>query len=243
MKKIIHIILLLVLIGFISYLIIKDKREENKNDPQNVSEIEYISYNNPNHNIEFAYPKSWGEVSIQEGNTVCPEEDTYRTSDTLHVYDLEFSFSEINLPETESFIHIGIRQYELDPENLNNCGDDFLSKLANKEIDPRIISSVLLEPIINKNGLSGIYTPEASRLNTEARQQYTFFTKKDSKNLIIQSYMSFIPYYNSPELKEIEMQFNGNMQTYLEKGLSAEKIRQKFKEFKTVAESLKFTGK
>jgi len=243
MKKIIHIILLLVLIGFISYLIIKDKREENKKDLQIFSEIEYVSYGNPNHNIEFVYPKSWGEVSIQEGNTVCPEEDTYRTSDTLHVYDLEFSFSEINLPETDSFIRVGIRQYELDSEKLNNCGDDFLSKLANKEIDPRIISSVLLEPIINQNGLSGIYTPEASRLNTEARKQYTFFIKKNSKNLIIQSYMSFIPYYNSPELKEIEMQFNGNMKTYLEKGLSAENIREKFQEFKIVSESLKFTGK
>jgi hypothetical protein len=243
MKKIIHIILLLVLIGFISYLIIKDKREENKKELQNISEIEYVSYINPNHNIEFVYPKSWGDVSIQEGNSVCPEEDTYRTSDTLNVYDLEFSFTEINLPETDSFIRVGIRQYELDPEKLNNCGDDFLSKLANKEIDPRIISSVLLEPIINKNGLSGIYTSEASRLNTEARKQHTFFIKKDSKNLIIQSYMSFIPYYNSPELKEIEMQFNGNMQTYLEKGLSAENIRQKFQEFKIVSESLKFSGK
>lgn len=207
---------------------------------QQTKEDEYVSYKSSEYSPEFVYPKSWGDVVIKKGNDVCPEEDTYRTLDTLSVFDWELSFAEMKLPNSDSMIRTGVRLYELDPKNLNNCGDEFLLKLAQGEIDPRIISSVMLQPITIGSGLKGIYTAEASRLNTESRRQYTFLINEGSIVYVLQSYMSFIPYFGSKELKEMEVKFTGDMQRYLEEGASAENIRNKFKGFKVMSESLKF---
>lgn len=202
----------------------------------------YVSYKSSEYSPEFMYAKSWGEVTIKEGNKICPEEDTYRTVDTLNVFDWEFSFDEMKLLSSDSMIRTGVRFRELNPQNLNTCGDEFFYKVATKELDPRVISSVMLQSFTNSTGLSGIYTAEASRLNTESRRQYTFFVNENSRIYIIQPYISFIPYFDSPELKEMGGKFGGDMQVYLEQGTTSESIRQKFEEFKVLAESLKFTG-
>ncbi|HEY4478077.1 MAG TPA: hypothetical protein VJB09_02280 [Candidatus Paceibacterota bacterium] len=240
------IILILALLvgGFyaLNSYIYNQKQAPNGQDILPNQETEYVSYKSSEYSPEFVYPKSWGEVVIKEGNKTCPEEDAYRTVDTLSVFDWEYFFSEMKLPNSDSMIRTGVRLRELDPKNLNTCGDEFLYKVATKEIDPRVISSVMLQPITNKAGLSGIYTIEASRLNTESRRQYTFFMNKDSRIYILQPYMSFIPYFDSPELKEMEGKFGGDMRNYLEKGITAENIRNKFEEFRVISESLKFTG-
>lgn len=242
MKRIIYIVLVLFLVGIL-FFVFKDYRNDIINNKKDNSTVEFITYQNSINGSSFTYPLSWGEFIVREGNKICPEEDTYRTQDTLQIFDWEYIFNEIKLPESESFIRIGIRQYELDPENLNACGDDFHLKIARKEIMPEILSSVLLNSITLENGLSGTYNRNASRLNTEARTQYTFFNIQNSKIYILQPYMSFIPYYNSPELKEIEQNFNGDIDEYIEKGKTSENIRKYSDEFKKMVESLNFSTK
>lgn len=241
MKRIIYIILIIILAGVVS-IVIKNNRNDIVNNKKENSTAEFITYQNSINSPSFTYPLSWGEVRIKEGNTVCPEEDTYRTQDTLQVFDWEYTFDEIKLPDSESFIHIGIRQYELDPENLNACGDDFHLKIARKEIMPEILSSVLLNSITLKNGLSGTYNRNASRLNTEARTQYTFFNIQNSKIYIIQPYISFIPYFDSPELKEIEQDFNSDIDEYIKKGETAQNIKKYLDEFTQMIGSINFSA-
>jgi hypothetical protein len=202
----------------------------------------YVTYQQSEYGPVFSYPQRWGEVTLQKGTAVCPEEDTYRSPDTLSVFDWEFSFSNLKLPNTESMVRGGVRMYELDPAHLNTCGDEFLIRVARGEIDPRTISSVLLMPVTNKAGLTGIYTAEASRLNTESRRQYTFFVQSRSGFYVLQPYISFIPYFGSPELVEMEDTFGGDMGKYLQLGKTAEPIRKYFAELATVAESLQFNG-
>ncbi len=212
-----------------------------KDAVQNISDAEYVTYKSSEYGPEFTYPKSWGQVVIKDGNKVCPEEDTYRTGDTLNVFDWEFSFPDTNLPGSESFIRTGVRTYELDPKNLNACGDEFLLKLANKKIVPEALSSFRLSSTTIKSGLSGTYNRQASRLNTESRTQYTFFVSGTSGVIhIIQAYASFIPYFDSPELKEMEQKYGGDMLRYLSAGETAENIRTHLEKFKKMAESLKF---
>ena len=214
-----------------------------RTDIEKIPATEYVSYKSSEYSPEFTYPKSFGKVTIKEGNKTCPEEYGYRTEESLNVFDWEFSFSEIKLQGSDSMIRTGIRTYELDPKKLNDCGDDFLLKIANKEIVPETLSSFRLISTTNPNGLWGTYNPEASRLNTEARIQYTFFIKQYSGIIyIVQPYTSFIPYFDSPELIEMEQKFAGNMNEYLQDGVTAENIRKHFEEFRKVAESLKVTA-
>ncbi len=243
-KKLLSTILIQIIIiaGFYFGLNIEAKlNKEEKIIQPDVKPVEYITYKNTEYGPQFTYPKSWGEVTIKEGNKTCPEEDTYRTQDTLHLFDQEFSFSQKTLPGSESMIRSGIRTYKLDPKNLGDCGQQFLWDISQNKFDPRTLSSVILTPITNKSGLSGIYNPEASRLNTEHRTQYTFFVpSKEGYVQVIQPYLSFIPYFGSPELKEMEEKFNGNMKLYIEQGITSQKIREYIKEFADLAEGLNF---
>ncbi len=240
MKKLFYSILILVLAGIVLYVLVNNKKPETTIEPDNISqtEIEYVTYKTPEQDIEFTYPKIWGEVTQKEGNTTCPEEDTYRTPDTLHIFDKEYSFSEMKLPGSESMIRTGIRTYTLDPKQLNNCGDSFHLKIAQKEVVPESLSSFKLNSIKTSSGLEGTYNAEASRLNTEARMQYTFYIMQPTDIYIIQPYMSFTPVFGSPELQELDTDFKGNMTDYLEQGKTAQNIRTLRTEFKKLVENM-----
>lgn len=242
MKKVYIAIIILVLIGVGYYLFVYNKKDV-LDISQTQSTSDYVSYKSSEYSPSFVYPRSWGEVSIIEGREICPEEDTYRTADTLNTYDWEYSFSEINLPNSDSFIRTGIRIYELDSKDLNECGDDFLLRIANKEIYPEALSSVRLNSITNENGLSGTFNSNASRLNTEGRTQYTFYVEKSfGAYYVIQSYFSFIPYFDSPEFKELEGEFGGDMDKYIAFGKTSINIRKQLKYFQDMSESLNFKG-
>ncbi len=242
MKKFIYIILILALIGFIYYET-APKEEAVVKTPSDTLISEYATYKSSEYSPEFTYPTSWGAVILKEGNNACPEEDTYRTSDTLHVFDWEFGFNQITLPGSESMIRKGIRTYELDPKKLNDCGDDFHLKIAKKEVDPETISSFMLNKATNASGLTGTYNRNASRLNTEYRSQYTFYVPQANGTIyVIQPYISFIPFFDSPELKEMEGEFKGDMLAYIEKGNTSANIRGHLAEFIKMSESLKFSG-
>jgi hypothetical protein len=206
---------------------------------------EYVVYKISEYGLEFITPKNWSDITVTKGSSNCPEEDTYRTADTLNVYDFEYAFPEMKLPNSESFIRSGIRMYELGSQNKNNCGDDFLLKIANGEIMPEILSSFRLFSITTPSGLSGIYNPEASRLNTESRTQYTLFIPKDTATgfTVLQAYMSFIPYFGSPELHELENNFNGDMEQYITKGITAAPMRVFRDDLKKMVESITINGK
>jgi hypothetical protein len=53
--------------------------------------------------------------------------------------------------------------------------------------------------------------------------------------------MSFVPYSDSPELREMEEKFEGNIDEYLEKGETSEIIRKYFEEFTKMTKSLSFS--
>ncbi len=204
----------------------------------------YASYSSPENSLEFAYPIAWGDVTIQEGNKVCPQEDTYFSEDTLHVSDSEYVFTKIKLPDSESFISTGVRLLELDPKRLNKCGGKFHYDIAIKKINPESLSSVRLSSLTNMSGLIGIYNEEASRLDTTSRRQYTYFIKSESGNniYVLQPYMVFTPYFGSPELKELEEVYDGNMAKYLQEGQTATRINEYFADFKILADGIKFIG-
>ncbi|QQR50083.1 hypothetical protein IPF86_03315 [Candidatus Nomurabacteria bacterium] len=228
-------------------LIVSIKNETiNKPDATHISESqEYVTYKISEYGLEFIFPKSWGSISLNEGNKNCPEEDTYRTADTLNVFDFEYVFPDVQLENSESFIRSGIRMYELEPQNKNDCGDDFLLKIATGEVAPEILSSFRLFSITTPSGLSGIHNPEASRLNTESRTQYTFFIPKNQSTglTVLQAYMSFIPYFDSPELEELENNFSGDMEQYINKGITAVPVRAFGDDLKKMVESLTISGK
>ncbi|MDQ3075914.1 MAG: hypothetical protein M3Q34_02200 [bacterium] len=233
----IGLVAVLVLIG--AYFLLKNKDEKPAN-VENKPEKEYVVYKSSEYSPEFIYPKYWGEVTIKEGSKTCPKEDTYRTADTLSVFEWEYAFSEKKLPGSESFIRTGVPIHEINPKKLNACGDDFLLKIAQKKVDPATISSVMLNPLTSLSGLDGMFNPEASRLNTEGRVQYTFFVTQNSRIYVLQPYTSFVPNFESPELKELDEVYKGDMKNYLNEGQTAENIREHMQEFMGMANTLKF---
>ncbi|MDQ3245042.1 MAG: hypothetical protein M3P22_01720 [bacterium] len=246
-KNIPYIILIIILLAVGSYLFLINYKKSAVvvPDSQNNSDTiaHYATFKSSEYSPEFAYPKLWGEVATLAGNKVCPEEDTYRTVETLSVFKWEFGFKGIKLPNSESVIHMGVRFHELDPKKLNGCGDDFLLQIATKKVQPETLSSVRLVPLTNQTGLSGVYNEEASRLNTESRKQYTFFVNGiGGKVYVLQSYMSFIPYFGSPELKELDGVYKGDIAKYLAEGKTSATIRNYFNEFIKLSQSLKFSG-
>jgi hypothetical protein len=242
MKNILYSILVLAILAGGIYLA-KSGKPESQPEVNTSNEETYISYKNSEYGAEFSYPASWGQVTIEEGNKVCPEDDTYRTQDTLIIYDWEYSFPERKLPNSESFMRTGVRTRELIPEKLNDCGDKFLYDIASKKLDPRILSSVQLVPTINSNGLEGFYNTMASRLNTESRTQYTFFMPRSLGGYYaLQVYASFVPVFGSSELAELDGPMKGDMLLYIDKGVTASPVREHFAKLAKVADSLKFSG-
>lgn len=239
MKKIIYVVLILALVGivFISTKNNKQKTEE----PKNNIETKNLFYKNSDSGLEFYYPEDWGNIVIKEGNKICPEEDAYSSADTLRIYDKEYSFNEIRLPNSQSFIRTGVRTYLLDPQNINSCGDEFHLKIAKKEIIPETLSSFKLNSITLESGLSGTENKKVVSLNTTSRTQYTFFILEDNQIYIIQTYMSFIPYADSPELIEMEKNFGGNIDEYIKKGETSKNIRKYFEEFTEMTKSLNYS--
>jgi hypothetical protein len=234
-NKLILSILVLILAGAGIYFAIRHKGSKG----ENAGPALYNIYSSPE-GIQFAYPKTWGEVTAKEGNTVCPEEDTYRTGDTLSIFDKEYGWSSIKLAGSESFMETGVRTYLLDPKDPNKCGDDFFLMIARGKVKPETISSYRLNSIVNQSGLTGTYNAEASRLNTESRTQYTYFVLQGDKILVIQPYMSFIPFFDSPEEKELKGNYGGDMAKYLEEGETAAPIRAYMDEFRKLAFNMKF---
>lgn len=200
---------------------------------------DFVTYQDLEYGIQFGYPKSWGTITVTPGNTQCPKEDTYRTPDTLHIFDRELAFQDTHLPNSESIIRSGILFHRLDSTKSNGCNDDTLRRLALREITGAEFSSFQLFPA-EFTDFFGVRNPQASRLSTEGREQYTFFIKdpKNSSFIVVQPYVSFIPFADSPEWKEIERRFGGNMMSYLESGTSSEPIRLFLSEFRDTAESI-----
>ncbi len=236
MKKLGIVIVGFIIVGLLYWQFVYVPQQLRSN-----SSTEYISYKSSEYSPAFRYPASWGEVHIQKGPSTCPQEDTYRTADTLNVFDWEYSFPKVVLPESSSTIQMGIRMYGLEADHPNECGDDFLLHILQKKVVPETLSSFRLMSITNSQGLWGTYNPSASRLNTEARSQYTFFIPQVSRTYILQSYFSFVPHFDSPELVELEQKFDGDIVRYIEQGATAQIIRQHLKDFHAMAQSVQFT--
>lgn len=237
MKKLIPILLTVILLGLVYWQFVYAPQQR-----RSTPNTEYASYKSSEYSPAFRYPAEWGDIQIQKGPSICPEEDTYRTADTLSVFDWEYSFPQITLPRSSSTIQMGIRLHTVAAARPNGCGDDFLLNILQKKITPEALSSFRLQSTTNSNGLSGIYNPSASRLNTEARTQYTFFVPHVSQTYILQPYFSFVPHFDSPELTELEQAFGGDIVRYIEQGATAQTIRQHLKEFHTMVQSVQFTG-
>ncbi len=189
--------------------------------------------------VSFYYPKSWGEVQASAGNTTCPEEDTYRTQDTLHLFDRELRFVDRDLPESDSFIRSGIRFYRYDPKKPADCFSQILARIAAKEMTGEEISSVKLDKA-NIEGFYGTHNERASRLDTEGREQYTLFKDhRDGSVLLIQPYMSFIPFADSPEWEEIDGKYPMDILSYINKGDTSGEIRKFREDFRNMAESIR----
>lgn len=220
----------------IAIILWPNKKEEPK--PVVNTEDSVTTYTDTDYDISFTYPTSWGVPIVKPGNQTCPEEDTYRTVDTVNVFDREISFPEIKLAGSDSMIRSGVRIYELDPKNQNDCGDELFAKLASGELDGEALSSVRLTSA--DFTFAGYYNPEASRLNTEGREQFLLatFSQNPGNYLLMQPYMSFIPYFGSPELAELDGTFEGDMQKYLAEGQTALPIREYAKRFRLIAETL-----
>jgi hypothetical protein len=199
-----------------------------------------VEYEDSISGISFYYPKPLGIPEETAGNNTCPEEDTYRTPETLSIFDRELKWKDIDLKSTESFVRMGIRFYEMNPEVSNNCNDDVLRVLAKKEMTGEEFSSFRLTTV-NIPGFYGVHNENGSRLDTEFRDQYTLFKKESNgqKITVIQPYFSFIPYHDSPEWQEIEQNYKGDILLFIKEGETADEEREILKDFQFFAESLK----
>ncbi len=247
-KRILIAILIVVVILCVLAITLSKQSSTDKeampttNIPGGAPEIQYTTYKSSEYGFEFSYPRSWGDIEIFPGNKTCPEEGTYRTPDTLSIFDKEFGFKEIDLESTESMIRYGVRVYNINPNKTNNCNDEVLRKLAKKEITGEEFSSFRLTPAAIP-GFYGVHNESASRLDTEGREQYTLFVKKSETSvLIIQPYMSFIPYADSPEWKEIDSTYPMDILSYIRQGKTAGEIRSFLAEFRKMAQSLRMNA-
>ena len=236
MKSIIIGLGLLVVVGLIAAYG-ASKKPSPAEQPNTPSQL--ITYQDKATGISFSYPASWGPVETVAGNPTCPEEDTYRTPETLSIYDRELRFKDIDLPNSESIIRTGIRFYHLNPDVSNNCNDDVLRKLAKQEMTGEEFSSFRLTPV-TIDQLYGVYNEQASRLDTEGREQYTLFFRESTLVLTVQPYMSFIPYAASPEWEEIDKNYRGDMASYLDTGKTASQIRTHFEVFRQLTKSIRY---
>ena len=242
MKNITYSVIIVIVVAGLLYLFISNMNKAPA-PLVNTTPQEYVSYKSSEYSPEFSYPKSWGEVELREGNTACPEEDTYRTADTVSVSKWHYAFPQISLPNSKSFIRIGILLHEINQKDKNTCGEDFLLKIASGEVKPESLSSFRLNSVTTKVGMRGTFNANASRLNTEHREQYTFFVPAISGGYtVIQPYFSFIPYFGSPELAEMENDFAGDMELYIKNGKTSAPIREYLKDFAIMAEGLVFQG-
>lgn len=216
----------------------QQKIETNESNIESPSS-QYVTHRDRTTNLDFTYPSSWGDVEQISGNTTCPEEDTYRTADTLSVFDSEYAFDQKNLTRSESLMRSGVRVYTLDPSKKNACGDEFLLMLARGEFKGEALSSIKLERIETADFV-GYYNQNASRLNTEYRSQYLLFPKNYSwgKLAVVQPYFSYIPTAGTKDLAEMEDAFSGDMDTYISEGKTSAEIRARLFEFETMVQTI-----
>jgi hypothetical protein len=240
-KTIPAIVLIILVAGALIFVLQREGNINTRTPPvteENLGE-NLVIYENSIENIKFTYPKEWGGVTIKPGNQVCPEEDTYRTGDTLSLFDREFAFADKKLEGSESFIRYGVRVYKLNTDDKNDCQDAALIKLQKGETTgPEFYGRAFTK--IDLEDFSGWSNMEASRLNTEAREQYILLKKGETGPIftLVQPYFSFIPHFGSPELKELDEDFGGDMKAYLEKGSTALSIRMMLEDFREMAESI-----
>lgn len=230
---------LIVFFAVSSVVFFMEKMSPNEVSTEKLNEGAYLEYKSDAYGIAFSYPESWGPIEVVAPNTQCPEEDTYRTPDTLSIIDNEFKFKDTKLNRSESFIRSGVKVFKLTINKKNDCNDMALEKIATGEMSGKEFSSFKLETL-EVGGMKSVWNTGASRLNTEGREQYTIFKKiSDSEYLLIQPYMSFIPYFGSPELIEMEDDFKGDMDKFLKSGKTSAPIREFQTEFRKMAESVK----
>ncbi len=238
-NRLLIILILVVIIGMGIFLAVQRSEHAALRRSVNKEPEQKAIFNDPIYGLNVRYPVDWGPIATKEGNMVCPEEDTYRTQDTLSMFNHEFQFPEVNLPNTDSFVRMAIRVRDLSLSEIYECGEDFLVKVSTREIKGEELSSVQLMPL-GKEPFSGYYNSRASRLNTEGRKQYTFFypDQTGERVLVVQPYFSFVPVADSPELKEMETKFNGDIETYIEKGVTSAPLRSILEDFDTVAQTI-----
>lgn len=205
------------------------------------SSTETVTYIDQEYGITFSYPTKWGTPSVRPGNSQCPEEDTYRTADQLVIFDREIRFPEFDLKNTDSEIRTGIRFYRMDTSKAQPCYGELLRKIATKEMTGQEISSVRLE-VINIPGFYGIHNQNASRLDTEGTELYTLFVKEsDDIVLIIQPFMNFVPWADTPEWAEIDSKYQNNVLGYFQTGVTAAPIREFIFDFRKTVEGMRYT--
>jgi hypothetical protein len=233
-RKFILLIILVILAGFLWAVL---KTQEQMQKPALV-ENQQTAFTDPEYSIQFSYPTSWGVVSVEEGNDICPDEDTYRTGDTLVRYNREYAFPDIDLENTESFIRSGIRVYKI-MDGSEACQDELVRAIISG-INPQSVSSVKLDPATAEGFGFGMYNNSAGRLDTEYRSQYTFFKEIDGGVLAVQPYFNFIPYADSPEWIEIDTKYQRNSAGYVDEGTTAGEIRKYKDEFNVIVQSLAY---
>lgn len=197
-----------------------------------------VEYRDAVAGVSFSYPKPWGVPEETLGNDICPEEDTYRTPETLSIFDRELKWEDIDLKSTNSFIRMGIRFYEMDPALSNECNDDVLRVLAKREMTGEEFSSFRLTTATIP-GFYGVHNDNGSRLDTEFRDQYTLFKNEaNGKITVIQPYFSFVPYHDSPEWQEIEGNYKADIASFIKEGETGDEEREILQKFRLMAESI-----
>lgn len=224
-KLFVTILIAFLIVGFFVYF--KNKKE---NPP--------LVYVDDLFNVSFEPISFFDGVKINSINYNCPEDDNYKTVEDLSIYDREIRWNNYTLPESQSFMGKGIRFKYLDVDDGKICGNDILKKLSSKEIVGEIFSSVKLDTI-QFGDFYGVYNKNASRLNTGYIRQYTLFGEdKNKRPFVMQAYISFIPYADSKELKEMTEVYNEDINEYIENGQTSLIIREKMDSFKKVIMSI-----
>ncbi len=242
-NRIIPITIILVLVIAAGVAWSYKEKAERESSASEESASPYVTHRDRVAGFQFTYPVAWGDTNQAAGNTACPEEDTYRTADTLSVFDSEYMFEQMNLARSESFVRSGIRTYTVDPAKQNACGDEFFLMLARGEFAGEALSSIKLERVETADFL-GYRNNNASRLNTEYRSQYLLFPKNyvGGPLKVIQPYLSYVPNSDTRDLAEMTGEFAGDMDSYIAGGKTSSEIRARISDFETMVETISQIG-
>lgn len=202
-----------------------------------VDVADWKTYTIPELGIEFRYPAYFGNAIIEKTErTSCPQTKTYQSAELLPSSDYVVSFTDAPKVGTGGS-YIEAKVLIAQTENATNyCGLDISTLGEKMSLNPdyKKVHSGRLG--LKEEYVSTLYTG----LGTDVSKFYSLFFIKRNQMILIQPNITFLPYAQSAEAKEISS--NGDIVGFVENSRTAESIRSYLRDFEALAATFEFTN-